>query len=156
MFLLNSRFSLFNVNKLSILVPKLQIKFAEFLQYTSLERLNILYQKTCGGLSTVCIKQAFSRKTIKSFCHYTLIPLICTIVINLRGRFIINSILFKCYRKPLIFGDNVFYIILRYSCQNIHFYYLQIFLKILFQYIERSATLFLEIIIVVLRSNCGN
>ena len=32
------------------LIPKLRVQFAEFLQYSSLKRLGILYQSTCVGL----------------------------------------------------------------------------------------------------------
>jgi hypothetical protein len=33
-----------------MLIPKLRMQFAEFLQYSSLKRLGILYQSTCVGL----------------------------------------------------------------------------------------------------------
>ena len=55
-FLLNSRFSLFSDNSKkrpeleSLLIPKLQSNFAEFLQHSYLERLSIFYSSTCVGL----------------------------------------------------------------------------------------------------------
>ena len=33
-----------------MLIPKLRMQFAEFLQHSSLKRLGILYQSTCVGL----------------------------------------------------------------------------------------------------------
>jgi len=35
---------------MSLFLPKLQSKFAEFLQHSCLERLSILYSSTCVGL----------------------------------------------------------------------------------------------------------
>jgi len=50
-FLLNSRFFFFSVSFIKpLLFPKLQSKFAEFLQYNYLERLSIFYSSTCVGL----------------------------------------------------------------------------------------------------------
>ena len=55
MFLINSRHPLF-CDTLTLvaqckvtLIPKLRVQFAEFLQYSSLKRLGILYQSTCVG-----------------------------------------------------------------------------------------------------------
>jgi hypothetical protein len=33
-----------------MLIPKLRMQFAEFLQHSSLKRLGMLYQSTCVGL----------------------------------------------------------------------------------------------------------
>jgi len=67
-FLINSRFSLFSVNNkrlallLSLFLPKLQSKFAEFLQRSYLERLSIFYLSTCVGLGYGFILNVISRK----------------------------------------------------------------------------------------------
>ena len=56
MFLINSRHPLFCDTLIPVaqykvtLIPKLRVQFAEFLQYSSLKRLGILYQSTCVGL----------------------------------------------------------------------------------------------------------
>jgi hypothetical protein len=55
-FLINSRHPLFCDTLIPVaqykvtLIPKLRVQFAEFLQYSSLKRLGILYQSTCVGL----------------------------------------------------------------------------------------------------------
>ena len=56
MFLINSRHPLFCDTLIPVaqykvtLIPKLRVQFAEFLQYSSLKRLGMLYQSTCVGL----------------------------------------------------------------------------------------------------------
>ena len=55
MFLINSRHPLFCDTLIPVaqykvtLIPKLRVQFAEFLQYSSLKRLGMLYLTTCVG-----------------------------------------------------------------------------------------------------------
>ena len=47
---------------MSLFLPKLQSKFAEFLQRSYLERLSIFYSSTCVGLRYGLIKKVISWK----------------------------------------------------------------------------------------------
>jgi len=61
-FLINSRYSLFNVASLfhpARFFPKLQRNFVEFLQYYYLKRLSKIYQFTCSGFQYGNIIQLF-------------------------------------------------------------------------------------------------
>ena len=105
-FLLNSRFSLFSDNSKkrpeleSLLIPKLQSNFAEFLQHSYLERLSMFYLSTCVGLGYgFQIYGYFFQKKLKhfifiiiesrmffDFCHTRLILSANTLVICLKVR----------------------------------------------------------------------
>ena len=49
-------------SNMSLFLPKLQSKFAEFLQHSYLERLSIFYSSTCVGLRYGLIKKVISWK----------------------------------------------------------------------------------------------
>ena len=111
MFLLNSRFSLFSdnfkkrPNVKSLLIPKLQSNFAEFLQHSYLERLSIFYLSTCVGLGYGFLNDKhFFQKKLKhsslniiktkmlfTSCHVYLILSASTLVICLKGRLSLSS-----------------------------------------------------------------
>ena len=123
-----------------MLIPKLRMQFAEFLQYSSLKRLGILYQSTCVGLGYGLMLELFpgtawkpgqSNKTRQRTRSVTtnwlrnihLIPIDYAFRPRLRGRLTLRRLTLR--RNPWTFGESVSHTLYRYSCQHSHFRYLQ-------------------------------
>ena len=88
---------------MSLFLPKLQSKFAEFLQRSYLERLSIFYLSTCVGLGYGLRYKCYFRKTFKYYnksINYNINQILShlyflsayTFVICLKDRFISDSI----------------------------------------------------------------
>ena len=138
------------------LIPKLRVQFAEFLQYSSLKRLGILYLSTCVGLGYGLLRELFpgtarpqdqSSKILRLSQSVTtrwlrnihLIPIDYAFRPRLRGRLTLRRLTLR--RNPWTFGDTVFHSVCRYSCQHSHFRYLQDASRLSLRRItERSAT----------------
>ena len=140
-----------------MLIPKLRMQFAEFLQYSSLKRLGILYQSTCVGLGYgQCWWSYFQEPA-----HYTpnpirgyssarsvtttwptninVVPIGYAFLPHLRGRLTLLRLTLS--RNPWSFGEGVSHSLYRYSCQHSHFRYLQEPSRVsLHRLTERSAT----------------
>ncbi len=118
------------------LLPKLQEHFAEFLQHSSLKRLGMLYQSTCVGFgyglmmelfpgSSLLPPQSNKRRQRPTFVttirlrNINRIPIDYAFLPRLRGRLTLPGLAVD--RNPWTFGEYVFHIFCRYSCQHSHF-----------------------------------
>ena len=88
---------------MSLFLPKLQSKFAEFLQRSYLERLSIFYLSTCVGLGYGLYSKYYFRKILKHYnksLNYNINQILSylnilsayTFVICLKDRLISDSI----------------------------------------------------------------
>ena len=139
-----------------MLIPKLRMQFAEFLQHSSLKRLGMLYQSTCVGFGyglTLALfpgtpsRQGQSNKpsqlaafvTSSRLRNINLIPIDYASRPRLRDRLTLRGLTLR--RNPWTFGDRVSHSVCRYSCQHSHFRYLQDTSPVsLHRLTERSAT----------------
>ena len=123
-----------------MLIPKLRMQFAEFLQYSSLKRLGILYQSTCvgfgyglcGGYFLVpftCPVNPIRPDKLPDTSHthwptiVNVVPIDYAFRPRLRDRLTLRGLTLR--RNPWVFGDRVSHPVYRYSCQHSHFRYLQ-------------------------------
>ena len=140
-----------------MLIPKLRMQFAEFLQYSSLKRLGILYLSTCVGLGYgLCwwsyfqepahctpnpIRGYRSARSVTTTrpTNINVVPIVYAFLPRLRGRLTLLRLTLS--RNPWTFGEGVSHTLYRYSCQHSHFPYLQRPSRVLLQRPrERSAT----------------
>jgi hypothetical protein len=156
-------------SKKAPLLPKLRGYFAEFLQHGSLKCLSILYLFTCVGLGyglfrTGRIKilpiplsfflevhqptqSSNSRVTRGLVVAKATSSLLCTHRTKpfrgfLRDRFTLCR--FTEHKNPWTFGDHIFHMIYRYSCQHSHFWYLQVLSPTTFFDLQNVPLLTLE------------
>ena len=139
------------------LIPKLRVQFAEFLQYSSLKRLGILYLSTCVGLGYgLCwwsyflepahctpnpIREYSSARSVTTTrpTNINVVPIDYACPPRLRGRLTLLRLTLS--RNPWSFGEGVSHSLYRYSCQHSHFRYLQQPSRVrLHRLTERSAT----------------
>ncbi len=119
-----------------MLIPKLRMQFAEFLQYSSLKRLGMLYQSTCVGFGyglcggyflelLRCSRNPVTGNNFWNSSHTHWLPNVNGIPIDyafrprLRDRLTLRRLTLR--RNPWTFGDRVFHSVCRYSCQHSHF-----------------------------------
>ena len=123
-----------------LLLPKVRRQFAEFLQYTSLKRLGILYQTTCVGFGYGLYGGAISWNLFKAstnpirrdnlrdpshtskYWNINQFPIDYPLRARLRGRLTLRGLALR--RNPWSFGDSASHTVYRYSCQHSHFRYL--------------------------------
>ena len=123
-----------------LLLPKVRRQFAEFLQYTSLKRLGILYHTTCVGFGYgLCWRGYFLEPLRSRFnplrtdnlrdpshtsrCrNINLLPIDYPLRARLRGRLTLRGLALR--RNPWDFGERASHPLYRYSCQHSHFRYL--------------------------------
>ena len=148
MFLLNSRYPLACAPSYracaiveGLLLPKVRRQFAEFLQYTSLKRLGILYLTTCVGFGYGLYGGAISwnhrrghsnpirsdnlqmiRPHTTRPTNINVVPIDYPLRARLRGRLTLRGLALR--RNPWSFGDRASHPVYRYSCLHSHFRYL--------------------------------
>src|SRR6186713_78188 len=140
-----------------MLIPKLRMQFAEFLQHGSLKRLGILYQSTCVGLGYGLyagviswnhwaalafaneLETLFGSVTSSRPTNIDVVPIGYGCRPHLRGRLTLRGLTLR--RNPWTYGGSVSHASYRYSCQHSHFRYLQEPSRVsLHRLTERSAT----------------
>ena len=122
-----------------MLIPKLRMQFAEFLQYSSLKRLGMLYQSTCVGLGYgLCwwsyflepahcnpnpIRGYNSARSVTTTrpTNINVVPIDYPLRARLRGRLTLRRLALR--RNPWSFGERASHPLCRYSCQHSHFRY---------------------------------
>jgi hypothetical protein len=126
-----------------LLLPKVRRQFAEFLQYTSLKRLGILYLPTCVGLGyglPIKGRWGYFLEPLRSqtnplrtdnlrdpshttrYRNINLFPIDYPLRARLRGRLTLRGLALR--RNPWDFGDRASHPVYRYSCLHSHFRYL--------------------------------
>ena len=116
-----------------MLIPKLRMQFAEFLQHSSLKRLGLLDLPTCVGFGYGLMMVLFpgspsphlqSNKEIRFTAFVTSIwsrninrvPIDYAFLPRLRGRLTLPGLALD--RNPWDFGESVSHTLCRYSCQH--------------------------------------
>ena len=142
-----------------MLIPKLRMQIAEFLQHSSLKRLGMLYQSTCVGFGyglcggyflepLRCPRNPLISDNIRDSSHthwptnINVVPIDYAFRPRLRDRLTLRRLTLR--RNPWTFGDSVFHTVCRYSCQHSHFRDLQEPSRVsLRRLTERSATAYI-------------
>jgi hypothetical protein len=139
-----------------LLIPKLRRQIAEFLQYSSLKRLGMLYQSTCVGFGyglcggyflepLRCLPESNNCRQHTGFVtihwptNINVVPIDYAFRPRLRDRLTLRRLALR--RNPWTFGGSVSHTPFRYSCQHSHFCGLQEPSRVsLRRLTERSAT----------------